>query len=55
VWWPPTTDAGGWAGLVLWNLLTEPKKLALYDGVGHFPRAELRIPATREFLDRNLE
>jgi eukaryotic-like serine/threonine-protein kinase len=42
-------------GLPLWNLLTEPRELALFDGVGHLPPAELRIPAIREFLDRHLE
>jgi hypothetical protein len=36
----------------LWNLLSEPKELALFDGVGHLPPLELRIPAIREFLDR---
>jgi eukaryotic-like serine/threonine-protein kinase len=41
-------------GLALWNLLTEPKELALFDGVGHLPPAELRIPRIREFLDRTL-
>jgi formylglycine-generating enzyme required for sulfatase activity len=38
--------------LPLWNLLSEPKELALFDGVGHLPPLELRIPAIREFLDR---
>jgi hypothetical protein len=37
------------------NLLTEPRELALFDGVGHFSPAELRIPVIREFLDRHLE
>jgi eukaryotic-like serine/threonine-protein kinase len=41
--------------LPLWNLLTEPRELALFDGVGHFPPAELRVPAIREFLDRHLD
>lgn len=40
--------------LPLWNLLTEPKQLELFDGVGHLPPPELRIPAIREFLDRHL-
>jgi eukaryotic-like serine/threonine-protein kinase len=40
--------------LPLWNLLSEPKELALFDGVGHLPPAELRIPAIRDFLDRHL-
>lgn len=38
----------------LWNLLSEPKELALFDGVGHVPPDEMRIPAMREFLDRHL-
>jgi eukaryotic-like serine/threonine-protein kinase len=41
-------------GLALWNLLPEPRELALFDGVGHIPPAELRIPAIRDFLDRRL-
>jgi eukaryotic-like serine/threonine-protein kinase len=40
-------------GLPLWNLLPEPRELALFDGVGHVPPAELRIPAVRSFLDRH--
>jgi formylglycine-generating enzyme required for sulfatase activity/dienelactone hydrolase len=40
--------------LPLWNLLSEPKELALFDGVGHFPPDEMRIPAIRDFLDRHL-
>jgi formylglycine-generating enzyme required for sulfatase activity len=40
--------------LPLWNLLAEPKELKLFDRVGHWPPAELRIPAVREFLDRHL-
>jgi len=38
----------------LWNLLSEPKELALFDGVGHHPPDEMRIPAIRDFLDRHL-
>ncbi|HSK18273.1 MAG TPA: SUMF1/EgtB/PvdO family nonheme iron enzyme [Longimicrobiales bacterium] len=38
----------------LWNLLSEPKELSLFDGVGHVPPDEMRIPAIREFLDRHL-
>jgi pimeloyl-ACP methyl ester carboxylesterase len=38
----------------LWNLLSEPKELALFDGVGHVPPDEMRIPAIRDFLDRHL-
>jgi eukaryotic-like serine/threonine-protein kinase len=38
----------------LWNLLREPKELALFDGVGHVPPDEMRIPAMRDFLDRHL-
>lgn len=41
-------------GLPLWNLLSEPKELALFDGAGHSPPDELTIPAIREFLDRHL-
>jgi formylglycine-generating enzyme required for sulfatase activity len=40
--------------LPLWNLLREPKELALFEGVGHVPPPELRIPAIRDFLDRHL-
>jgi eukaryotic-like serine/threonine-protein kinase len=40
--------------LPLWNLLPQPKELALFDGVGHVPPPELRIPAIRDFLDRHL-
>ena len=38
----------------LWDLLSEPKELKLFEGVGHWPPAELRIPAIRDFLDRHL-
>jgi eukaryotic-like serine/threonine-protein kinase len=41
-------------GLPLWNLLSEPKELALFDGAGHSPPDELTIPAIHEFLDRHL-
>ena len=37
----------------LWNLLSEPKELKLFEGVGHWPPPELRIPAVRDFLDRH--
>jgi eukaryotic-like serine/threonine-protein kinase len=37
--------------LPLWNLLSEPKQLALFEGVGHLPPPEMRIPAIRAFLD----
>jgi hypothetical protein len=41
-------------GLPLWNLLREPKELALFEGVGHVPPTEMRVPVIREFLDRHL-
>jgi dienelactone hydrolase len=41
-------------GLPLWNLLSEPKELKLFDGAGHRPPAEQLIPAMRDFLDRHL-
>jgi formylglycine-generating enzyme required for sulfatase activity len=39
--------------LPLWNLLREPKRLALVDG-GHFPPAEARVPAINAWLDETL-
>ncbi|CAN5632846.1 hypothetical protein BH23GEM10_BH23GEM10_00340 [soil metagenome] len=30
-------------------------QLALFDGVGHLPPSDLRIPAIRDFLDRRLQ
>ncbi len=41
-------------GLPLWNLLEEPKELALFDGAGHLPPAEQRTPAINRFLDEYL-
>jgi formylglycine-generating enzyme required for sulfatase activity/tRNA A-37 threonylcarbamoyl transferase component Bud32 len=40
--------------LPLWNLLREPKKLVLLEGVGHHPPVEMRVPPINEFLDRIL-
>ena len=40
--------------LPLWNLLREPKELALIDGGGHVPPLEARIPAMTTFLDATL-
>lgn len=41
-------------GLPLWNLLTEPKELQLFDGGGHVPPIEQRVPAMLDFLERHL-
>jgi hypothetical protein len=41
-------------GLPLWNLLIEPKELQLFDGGGHVPPIELRVPAMLDFLERHL-
>ena len=41
-------------GLPLWNLLREPKELKLFDGDGHVPAVERRVPAMLDFLDRHL-
>jgi eukaryotic-like serine/threonine-protein kinase len=38
----------------LWDLLVEPRELALLEGVGHVPPAELRVPVLRAWLDRHL-
>lgn len=40
--------------LPLWNLLTEPKKLVLVEGVGHMPPAEVVIPTVDRFLNETL-
>ena len=40
--------------LPLWNLLQEPKELALFDGVGHIPPPEIRTPVINAFLDKHL-
>ena len=40
-------------GLPLYNLLREPKKLALLDG-GHVPSIELRSPVIKKWLDDTL-
>jgi formylglycine-generating enzyme required for sulfatase activity len=40
--------------LPLWNLLSEPKELALVDGAGHVPPAEVLIPTIDRFLDETL-
>jgi hypothetical protein len=40
--------------LPLWNLLREPKELALFDGAGHHPPIELRAPRINTFLDKTL-
>jgi pimeloyl-ACP methyl ester carboxylesterase len=40
--------------LPLWNLLREPKELALVDGAGHHPPVEQHVPPIKAFLDRTL-
>ena len=39
-------------GRALWNLLREPKQLALVEGEGHLPRPEALIPPIEAFLDQ---
>jgi pimeloyl-ACP methyl ester carboxylesterase len=41
-------------GLPLWNLLREPKQLALVPAVGHVPPLQDRVPAINRFLDQTL-
>jgi len=41
-------------GRALWNLLREPKQLALVEGEGHLPSPEARIPPIETFLDETL-
>ncbi|MEX2527915.1 MAG: bifunctional serine/threonine-protein kinase/formylglycine-generating enzyme family protein [Gemmatimonadota bacterium] len=38
-------------GLPFWELLREPKQLALFDEEGHHPSDEVRVPAINGFLD----
>lgn len=40
--------------LPLWNLLAEPKELKLFDGSGHVPTMEQRVPAMLDFLERHV-
>jgi len=41
-------------GLPLWNLLGEPKELALIEGSGHRPQQEVIVPLINAWLDETL-